>query len=39
MLQRKFDQTITTEIKSDKKTKYKKINIKLYITDVKSERK
>lgn len=39
MFQRKFDQTITTEIKSDKKTKYKKINIKLYITDVKSERK
>lgn len=28
MLQRKFDQTITTEIKSDKKAKYKKINVK-----------
>ena len=34
MFQRKFDQTITTEIKPDKK-----INIKLYITDVKLERK
>lgn len=38
MFQRKFDQTITTEIKPDKKTKYKKLNVKLYITDVKSEK-
>lgn len=34
MFQKKFNQTITTEIKPDKK-----INVKLYITDVKSERK
>ena len=39
MLQRKFDQTITTEIKPDKKNKIQKINVKLYITDIKSERK
>lgn len=39
MFQKKFDQTITTEIKSDKKTKYKKINVKLYMTDIKLEKK
>lgn len=39
MFQKKFDQTITTEIKPDKKAKCKNINVELYITDVKSERK